>query len=673
MSFSLSKYQLLEKIGVGSYGEVFTIKDKRTDQIYVAKISTNRKNISKEKLNEEIEKISKLKSDPCISKFIGFSPEDFKKKDNPVIVNEFISNDTLRKLLNLELAGSAPRAWDINKKLINVFGIASGMRELHSKGIVHGNLKPENILLDSYLYPKVCDYGISKTISTSSFSSSNSNEWFIYLSPEIVDGEGPSEKGDVYAFAFIAYEIMTGKKPFENLTMRQIMNEIAKGKRPSFKDVKPTPSAAFVVLMSHCWNKDPQKRLSFDEIIKKLKNPKLLKVLTDDTEYQNYIKYVESKSSKPNPEPPKISLYTESEELQEESESDNSDVSDDSDKNDDDDNDEEYPKDRICPKEIFDKLTEENKEFIKTADGNDKEAQYEVGITFVEQKRKIPYNSRNRIIGFQYLLKSLENGKEESGIYYYRHCKSQQETKLGTKFVGSHSDSNNPSIIFGNGIISLQQKKLQRAKEFFEKGSKMKNPRCIHYLGIMYRDGIYFEKDSEKAVELLSKAKALTKKANEPKKTTDEEDTAENLYSKGIQNKSDNIEDSIYFFELASKKGDVKSMKELYEIYYDGIQSIEYDYGKAFKYAKMGADKGNVELMRKTAEMYENGEGTDENISKAAKYYKMAADKNDVESMNKYGLMLDQGEGVKADKKKHVIIIKKLLKMVINMQCIIMH
>lgn len=64
--------------------------------------------------------------------------------------------------LNLEQKGQAPKDWDDTKKLINIYGIALSMKYLHHHKILHRNLKPENILLDENLYPKLAIFGLSK-------------------------------------------------------------------------------------------------------------------------------------------------------------------------------------------------------------------------------------------------------------------------------------------------------------------------------------------------------------------------------------------------------------------------------------------------------------------------------------------------------------------------------
>ena len=113
-----------------------------------------------DKLKKELNDIYKLKH-PCLLKFYGYSLIDFKKQPKPVIITEYFSNGSLSNILELERNQLPIEGWSFTKKLINLYGIASCMSYLHSNGIIHKALKPNNIFLDNILTPKIGDFGLS--------------------------------------------------------------------------------------------------------------------------------------------------------------------------------------------------------------------------------------------------------------------------------------------------------------------------------------------------------------------------------------------------------------------------------------------------------------------------------------------------------------------------------
>ena len=103
-SFDLDYYILRNQIGSGSFGKVYIVEEKKTKQLYAAKISKistqNNSAQQNQDLSREVNIISRL-DHPSILQFIGFSPINFKKKPKPVIVTEFAPNGSLGDLIAL--------------------------------------------------------------------------------------------------------------------------------------------------------------------------------------------------------------------------------------------------------------------------------------------------------------------------------------------------------------------------------------------------------------------------------------------------------------------------------------------------------------------------------------------------------------------------------------------
>ena len=245
---------------------------------------------------------------PNIVKFIGFNFHE----DKPVIITEFVTNGSLSSILEQERNGFSPALWDDTHKLICMYGIASAMSFLHSHGIIHRDLKPANILMNDEFYPKVADFGLSKIINKGgeesflSGSSSGLKGTPIYMAPESLEKDEYSYACDVYAYGIILYEIVTGQHPFKDSIPFQIMKKVAAGERPEFVGSVPE---VFKDLIERCWNQEPEKRPTFEEIVDQLKNnPKFITDTVDENEYLNYIEYIDEYKIKYNKNRKIISL-----------------------------------------------------------------------------------------------------------------------------------------------------------------------------------------------------------------------------------------------------------------------------------------------------------------------------------------------------------------------------
>ena len=221
-----------------------------------------------------------------------------------------LPNGTLDQLLCLSEKNKPPLEWTDTKKIIIIFGIASAMKYLHSKSIMHGNLKPSNILLDANYYPKIFDfYNSFDEKNSSKFPISSNNQSPIYTAPEFYWENEITKSGDVFSFGMIVYEIISNKKPFLNEQPFMIQQKIASGERPDFNE---KINDSFKELIESCWCDNPSERLSFENIVTQLKeNDDFCEKSINRDEFNQYVDSFKRKRISPKKFiPDKIQVVT---------------------------------------------------------------------------------------------------------------------------------------------------------------------------------------------------------------------------------------------------------------------------------------------------------------------------------------------------------------------------
>ncbi len=170
------------------------------------------------------------------------------------LLMELVEGGTLRARLRPEgLDGEQAR-----QVLEPIFAAVS---YAHRKGIVHRDLKPENILLTARGLPKVSDFGLARALDSETLTETGTALGTpAYMAPEQVAGQRVGPAADQYSLGVLAYELLTGRKPFENADPIQLIFMHISENPPPPSSLKPTLSPQTDAVLLRMLAKDPQAR-----------------------------------------------------------------------------------------------------------------------------------------------------------------------------------------------------------------------------------------------------------------------------------------------------------------------------------------------------------------------------------------------------------------------------
>jgi len=247
------RYQIIEELGRGGMGNVYKALDKELGEKVALKllkpeIASDDRMI--ERFRNELKFARKI-THKNVCRMFDLS----KTEKTPYITMEYVSGEDLKS--SLRRMGPL----HVGKAIFIAKQVCEGLGEAHKLGVIHRDLKPQNIMIDKQGYAHIMDFGIARStkakgVTTSGMMIGTPD----YMSPEQVEGKDVDQRSDIYAMGVILFEMVTGTTPFHGDTAITIALKHTREKPRDPRELNDQIPVELSRLILKCMEKDKAKR-----------------------------------------------------------------------------------------------------------------------------------------------------------------------------------------------------------------------------------------------------------------------------------------------------------------------------------------------------------------------------------------------------------------------------
>jgi tRNA A-37 threonylcarbamoyl transferase component Bud32 len=247
------RYKLEAKLGSGGMSTVYLARDTTLDRQVAVKVlhrEMSEQADQLERFRQEARAVAKL-SHPNVVAVIDAGEDG----GHPYIVFEYVEGETLKQRIN------RVGALDAQEALAYAIEIARGLTVAHNRRMIHRDIKPQNVLIDSEGRAKLTDFGISRQLEQDGMTATGRVLGTTdYVAPEQAMGHPVDQRSDVYSLGVVLYEMLTGQVPFTadsqvGVAMKHVNEEL-----PDVQQRRPELSAAAALVVERATAKDPDQR-----------------------------------------------------------------------------------------------------------------------------------------------------------------------------------------------------------------------------------------------------------------------------------------------------------------------------------------------------------------------------------------------------------------------------
>jgi len=264
----LGPYRLIARVGAGGMGEVWRAEDTRLGRTVAIKVLPP-------SVLADVEATARLKREartaaqlyhPSIATIHSIEQDG----DHIFIVEEFVEGESLARVIK--------RGGLSESEICRIArAVADALAEAHAKGIVHRDIKPDNIIVAGNRV-KVLDFGIAKQVGVVGAPASETPTAFVtqqgmilgtihYMSPEQALGKTVDGRTDVFSLGVVLYEMATGRRPFGGETITETMTQIIRDEPAEPVLVNPGISPGMNEIIQRCLRKNVAERFTAAELV----------------------------------------------------------------------------------------------------------------------------------------------------------------------------------------------------------------------------------------------------------------------------------------------------------------------------------------------------------------------------------------------------------------------
>ncbi len=247
------RYRLEAKLGSGGMSTVYLARDDTLDRAVAVKVmhrEMSEQADQLERFRQEARAVAKL-SHPNVVAVIDAGEDG----GHPYIVFEYVEGETLKQRIN------RIGALDPQEALAYAIEIARGLTVAHARNMVHRDIKPQNVLIDSEGRAKLTDFGISRQLEQDGMTATGRVLGTTdYVAPEQAMGHPVDPRSDIYSLGVVLYEMLIGQVPFHadsqvGVAMKHVNEEL-----PDVQARRPEVSAAAALVVERATAKEPAER-----------------------------------------------------------------------------------------------------------------------------------------------------------------------------------------------------------------------------------------------------------------------------------------------------------------------------------------------------------------------------------------------------------------------------